>query len=525
MKHLAIIVLLCVAFSIDALAQPRPRHAVEPLLKTMRVQTEPYNASCPYYNYGDSVSTQRCLVGCVATSIEQLLSYYRYPEALADSIAGWETEHYTLSTVPAGSKIDWDDVADLSLWCGMIVKMNYSPDASGSYLGRAEEPLQRVFGYKTAKILDRSLYKYDDWHRILQAELLAGRPVAYVGYSNVMRSHAFNIDGVDENGLYHCNWGEGEGQNGYFDLDQLCQLQPHYDATDWGRMVGYHANEYMLVLHPDSVTDAFVPDTLEDYAHAVRVDDVTFHRTITNREYTLTDVTLTNISPDTLFHTYMIVQNATTDTALMDQGKAVSLSAMKLLPGETRTQTVAVHYTAPKGRWLVSVSFDGLEPAFTMPVDVEQAVADILSVPEEAEVTFPENGTVSIALKIHNAANSGTSGRLLYFRLYHGDVKRSCSMDYRFLNLPGGDTMKDTVVFHHLTPGDTYILKVGGWSSTMYSVAFTLPENEVGITDTQKDDRDVPDTNRDIWYDLTGRAVHRPCKGIYVRDGRKVIVP
>ena len=106
---------ICVAFSLVSVAQPRPERAVAPLLKTIRVQSAPYNCSCPYYNYGDSISSEPCLVGCVATAIEQLLSYYRYPDALLDSIPGWETENYSLVTVPSGSKIDWDDVADLSL--------------------------------------------------------------------------------------------------------------------------------------------------------------------------------------------------------------------------------------------------------------------------------------------------------------------------------------------------------------------------------------------------------------------------
>ncbi len=524
MKHIIATTLLLFTSVFCAQAQLRPNHAVEPLMKTVRVQTEPYNASCPYYNYGDSVSSRRCLVGCVATSIEQLLSYYRYPYALKDSIAGWETKNYTISDVPAGSVIDWDDVADLSLWCGMIVKMNYSPDASASSLTRAEEPLKRVFGYKTAKIMDRGMYTYDNWHRILQTELQAGRPVAYVGYSNVMRAHAFNIDGVDENGLYHCVWGEGDENDGYFDIDHLCQLQPHYDATDWGRMVGYHSNEYMLVLHPDSVTDAFVPDTLEDYAHAVRVENIKFRRTITSREYTLTDVTLTNLTSDTLYQTYEIVQNSPTDTAMIKQGRAISLSAMKLLPGETRTQTVAAHYTATKGRWLVSITFDGEEIAYTQPVDVEQAVADILSVPEEAEVTFPEEGTARIALQIHNAAEQGTSGRLLYFRLYRADSDISCSMDYRFLNLPAGDIMKDTLSFHNLQPEQTYNLKIGGWSTAMYSVEFTMPKAVVGIDEIEGNGQESAD-DHEIWYDMSGRIVLRPGRGLYIKNGKKVVLP
>lgn len=526
MKRLFFMVLVMAASTVCTMAQPRPEHAVEPLLKTMRVQTAPYNASCPYYDYGDSISSQRCLVGCVATAIEQLLSFYRYPDALFDSIPGWETDNYAIATVPVGTKIDWDNVADLSLWCGMIVKMKYSPDASAASLMRAEEPLRRVFGYKTAKILDRGMYTYDDWHRILQAELVAGRPVAYVGYSNVMRAHAFNIDGMDENGLYHCNWGEGDGQNGYFDIDHLCQLQPHYDATDWGRMVGCHANEYMLLLHPDSVTDYFVTDTLEDFVHAVKVDDVNFRRSITNLEYTLTDVTLTNLSSDTLYHTYEIVLNSLSDTAMMEQGRAVALSAMKLLPRETRTQAVAVHYPATQGRWLVSVTFNGEEIAFTKPVDVEQAVADKLSVPEEAEISFPESRTACIALKICNGAEAGVSGRLLYYRLYRAGAAVSCSMDYRFLNLPAGDVMQDTLFFHNLIPETAYNLQIGGWSTTMYSVEFTVPCVETGINDTSGTKGTTSKNDGYPWYyDMYGRAWCQPRKGIYIKDGKKVIVP
>ena len=151
MRHIFAILLL--VLGVGVYAQPLPECAVEPLLKTIRVQTDPYNRSCPYYNYGDSVSSQPCLVGCVATAIEQLLSYYRYPDALLDSIPGWKTDNYSLETVPSGSVIDWDDVADLSLWCGMIVQMKYGPTASAAGLWRAEEPLKQVFGYKTVKVL------------------------------------------------------------------------------------------------------------------------------------------------------------------------------------------------------------------------------------------------------------------------------------------------------------------------------------------------------------------------------------
>lgn len=519
MKHIFAILLLVLAMG--ASAQPLPECAVEPLLSTIRVQTAPYNRSCPYYNYGDSVSSQPCLVGCVATAIEQLLSYYRYPDALLDSIPGWKTDNYSLETVPSGSVIDWDDVADLSLWCGMIVQMKYGPTASAAGLWRAEEPLKQVFGYKTVKVLDRSLYSFDAWHRILQNELMAGRPVAYVGYNNTLSGHAFNIDGVDENGLYHCNWGEGEHQNGYFSLEHLCQMQPHWDATDWGRMVGCHANEYMLLLHPDSVTDILQPDTLEDFAHAVRVDDISFRREITSREYVLTDVTLTNLSKDTLYHTYEIIVNSPSDTSLLEQCSEVALSSVKLMPGETRTQAVACHYPVAPGEWIVGVTFDGLEVAYTERVQVVASEADDLHF-EVEHVSYPSGGTAQIILRTHNKAHAGTSGRLMYYRLYPASSDVSCSMDYRFMNLPAGQAVQDTLRFSNLNPGDAYELRVGGWSTTMLSVAFTMPSDANAIHDA--DGNKLTPSDADTrWYDMSGRVVRSPKEGILVRKGRKTI--
>lgn len=517
MKHVFAILLTCFSAAVS-LAQPLPECAVEPLLKTIRVQSAPYNSSCPYYNYGDSISSDPCLVGCVATALEQLLSYYRYPDRLQDSIPGWTTDHYSLSTVPAGSVIDWEDVADLSLWCGMIVEMKYGPNASASGLWKAEEPLRRVFGYRTVRVMDRSLYSFDAWHRILQNELLAGRPVAYVGYNNVMGGHAFNIDGMDENGLYHCNWGEGEHQNGYFSLEHLCQMQPHWDATDWGRMVGYHANEYMLLLHPDSVTDILHPDTLEDFAHAVRVEDISFRRPMDSREYVLTDVTLTNLTDDTLYHTYELLLNHPSDTSMLEQCREIALSSLKLMPWETRTQAVAGHYPVTPGEWLVSLTFDGREIAYSRTVEAVAPCVEQLSFADDG-VVFPDSTTAHIRLGIRNSAPQGVAGRLMYYRLYPEGSDVSCSMDYRFLNIQAGHSAQDTLRFHRLEQGRSYVLKIGGWSNSMHTVAFTVPTDHTGIEDIHTDAQQQGQNN--TWYDIKGREVLRPERGIYIRNGKK----
>lgn len=517
MKQHYIFIFACL-LTLTGIAQPLPERAVEPLLRTIRVQTAPYNKSCPYYNYGDSISSEPCYVGCVATALEQLLSYYRYPVCLHDSIAGWSTDNFSIASVPAGTKIDWEDVADLSLWCGMIVKMKYGPTSSAASLWKAEEPLQRVFGYKTVKILDRSLYSFDAWHRILQNELLAGRPVAYVGYTNLMSGHAFNIDGISEDGLYHCNWGEGEHCNGYFRLEHLSKLQPYWDETDWGRMMGWHANEYMLVLHPDSVTDVLMPDTLADFANAVRVDDISFRRPITDRHYVLTDVKLTNTSEDTLFQTYEIIQNSPSDTSLLEQCTAVSLSAVKLMPGETRTQTVAAHYPAKPGKHIVSITFDGLTVPFSKTTQADASAIEQLSF-EISAVNFIEQGTAQIIIRTRNGAKNGVCGRMIQYKLYPEGSDLTCSRDFRFLNLHAGATVQDTIVFHRLKLYHKYVLHVGDWGTSEVSATFEVPLEPTSIHDIQQI---IPQKKHTPLYDINGRTIQYPSKGIYITNGKTI---
>lgn len=50
-----------------------PAETVSPLLTTIRHQYAPYNRYCPVYRY-DNGSTAPCLVGCVATAMEQVIT-------------------------------------------------------------------------------------------------------------------------------------------------------------------------------------------------------------------------------------------------------------------------------------------------------------------------------------------------------------------------------------------------------------------------------------------------------------------
>ena len=58
---------------------------VAPLLSAVRHQLAPYNNLCPYYTADDgTVSPERCVVGCVATALEEVISFHRPVVTLQD---------------------------------------------------------------------------------------------------------------------------------------------------------------------------------------------------------------------------------------------------------------------------------------------------------------------------------------------------------------------------------------------------------------------------------------------------------
>lgn len=284
---------------------------VAPLLQDDWQQETPFNDACPYYMYDDgTLSTNRCPVGCVATALSQILHYYQYPAQLQDTLHGWSTDHYELTDILPGTPIDWehirnqyhtgeysqqdaDAVATLSLYCGMAVHMSYRATESGAYVYNVPEAATRVMGYQYAHYFDRSFYTPSDWNALLQEELTNGRPVLYAGYNMARSGHAFVVDGMDADGLYHVNWGYGGDYNGYFNIDVLNPFEPVYDETENGILEGFYCNQEAIVLHPESQA-AYPVDSLEQTTSDLQIDSLDFLVPVTNKGYVPVDVYITN---------------------------------------------------------------------------------------------------------------------------------------------------------------------------------------------------------------------------------------
>ena len=212
--------------------------AVEPMLTTTWHQTYPYNANCPLED------GERCVTGCVATAMAQVMYYHRKKstDKVLKRIPSYNIGYYHGSTyeqkmhvnaVPKGSPIDWDNmldyyknqdyteeqaqaVANLMLYCGTSLDMSYGYSSSSTYTSYIANALYEYFNYKKPDYIKRTYYSDKKWEGIICDNLTKGYPVIY-GASN----HCFVIDGYDGNGYVHVNWGWGGNSDDYFLLSAV----------------------------------------------------------------------------------------------------------------------------------------------------------------------------------------------------------------------------------------------------------------------------------------------------------------
>lgn len=199
---------------------------IGPLLTTTWDQGSPYNASCPPDN-----NDKKYVTGCVATAMAQIMKYHQWPQEAAQPISSYNlpsktfdwanmknsyTENYTDAQKTA--------VADLMLYCGRSVNMDYGFSSSGAITRDVVSALTTYFGYSTTtKYVSRSYYSYANWTDLIYHELSQGRPVLYGGQSTT-NGHAFVCDGYkyeSNTDLFHINWGWGGRSDGFFVLSVL----------------------------------------------------------------------------------------------------------------------------------------------------------------------------------------------------------------------------------------------------------------------------------------------------------------
>lgn len=241
------------------LAAPQ-RAAIAPMCKTQWNQSTPFNNDCPEYN------GSKCVTGCVATAMAQVMKYYQYP-ATGEGSHSYTTPSLKIAQSMDFSKVtfDWANmidsyngtytdaqaqaVATLMHACGVSCDMDYSPSSSGAQTNKMAQAFMNYFKYgKSVEYIMRDYYSIDGWNDAIYTNLRDFGPVL-LGGSNDGGGHQFVCDGYDGKGYFHINWGWGGVSDGYYSLSALTPGQQGIGGSSDGYTSGQDA---VLHLVPDA---------------------------------------------------------------------------------------------------------------------------------------------------------------------------------------------------------------------------------------------------------------------------------
>ena len=219
---------------------------VGPLLYDNWDQNSPFNDSCPIC--GDK---HHCPVGCVATSMAQIMNFWDCPPAGIGSHQYWWGGEDGPDTLILGQYLyadfsdpyDWDNIVDtmreyyatpeqleamaeLHYEVGVSVNMDYGWEGSGTSMYSARNAFKNYFRFDQSIYYSaRTSYNATTWfENVIKYEINNGRPMQYT-----ITGHAFVCDGYRENGPtkeYHMNYGWGGYCTAWYEIDDY--------FCDWG---------------------------------------------------------------------------------------------------------------------------------------------------------------------------------------------------------------------------------------------------------------------------------------------------
>lgn len=263
--------------------EPNMLTPVAPLLK----QTE-WDQNMPYCLYTpevkDGAHEGHAPTGCVATATAQVMRFWEWPTQgtgqhtniyfktqtvdFSKSTYNWAIMKDSYQTDDRGA--EGQAVAKLMADVGCALDMQYGPKESGAFNYGILVALADYFKYdKSMTYEDRSYYTTAEWTNKMMDELNAGRPIIFGASASSGGGHAFVLDGYDQNGMFHVNWGWGGSGNGYFNINYL---NPRYQGIG-GYAGGYSINQAAILgVKPDKSGTSQAKSILKIYKH-IRVDE------------------------------------------------------------------------------------------------------------------------------------------------------------------------------------------------------------------------------------------------------------
>ncbi|MDR2554824.1 MAG: C10 family peptidase [Fibromonadaceae bacterium] len=197
----------------DNISVPNSQGAVVvgPLLKANWGRGNPYD---PFHTLPDG---SKGWIGCVNVAIAQILYHHKYPTQ------GTGHDSYK------GVIFDWDNMLDSYRNVNLTEKQRKAITSlmHSLSLGYGSRKFEGNFGYdKSIQTLYRKYYDDSEWATIWTAKIKKqmdlGLPVYCHGENLAGTSgHGFVLDGYDNRGKIHVNWGWGGTADGYYPIDSL----------------------------------------------------------------------------------------------------------------------------------------------------------------------------------------------------------------------------------------------------------------------------------------------------------------
>jgi len=223
----------------DDMLSDADRQAVQPLLKTVWSQGAPYNDRLLF-------NGQKCLVGCVALSMAQIIYYWGktgkdgklyYRGCTACPAYTTRTSKYKVDALPPITKFDYSHLTQktpasaasikaMSVfleYCGKALQSNYGTSATSAYNVSARDVLKTHFRMGNPVIIYASSGEAKFEEKIYN-ELVNGRPIMIAGYRAGGYGHMFNCDGVKHDtygDTYHFNFGWGGNGDGWYAMTAI----------------------------------------------------------------------------------------------------------------------------------------------------------------------------------------------------------------------------------------------------------------------------------------------------------------
>ena len=201
------------------------------LVTTRWNQNYPYNYCCPVADGGPG---GHVYAGCVATAAAQLMRYWSHPLQGTGShtyIPEDNPQYGPLTANFGATTYDWanmpneinanspvaqlEAIGTLIYHCGVAVDMNYRPTSSGAQTGLLCTVMPQYFSY-TYNMANyyRDNFTRENYLKMIFKAIDKEWPMVHRG-----GGHAYVLDGYDDNGLVHFNWGWSGSNDGFFDID------------------------------------------------------------------------------------------------------------------------------------------------------------------------------------------------------------------------------------------------------------------------------------------------------------------